>query len=405
MANLFVARFREVSAGAPRSYWYVWWGTLVNRLGGFVVPLLTIYLTTQRHVEVKDAGAIVSGFGAGQIVASIVGGHMTDRLGRRVTMLISLFGGAVAMLVLGHVRGLPAIAAAVIALGFVGEVYRPAVSAFIADVVAPAHRVAAYGLLYWAVNLGFAIATALGGLLARLDFGILFVADAATMAAFAIIVAVAVPETRPAVVAASARPPSVAWWRDRVFATFVGLNFLLVLMPMQTGAVLSAHFVWQGFSPAAYGLVMGFNGLLIIIFQPLVLARVVKLDPDRMLVVAALLYGAGMLAHGLAPWIVAHIGAVIVWTVAELLESSVRSAMVAAMAPPDARGRYNGAFVMTWGLGALVAPRIGTQIWEDVSPLALWGGCAGLGAFVAFAFWRTAPARRARIAAALASQH
>jgi MFS family permease len=395
------ARFAAVSAHAPRSYWYVWWGTLVNRLGGMVVPLMTIYLTTKRHVDVKTAGAIVSGFGAGQMVAAIVGGNMADRIGRRTTMLLSLFGGAAAMFVLGRVDGLTEIAVAVLALGFVGEFYRPAVSAFVSDVVAPAHRVEAYGLLYWAVNLGFAIASALGGVLARLDFGVLFIADAATTAAFAVIVAIAVPETRPTVVVKAASERSVAWWRDRVFATFVALNFLLVLIPMQTGAVLSAHITQQGFSPLAYGAIMGANGLLIIVFQPIVLARIKPLDPDRVLVVASLLYGVGMIAHGLAPAVVAHVGAVVVWTFAEVLESSVRSAMVAAMAPADARGRYQGAFVMTFGAAALVAPRLGTQVWEDVGPMALWGGCGGLGVVCAIAFWQTAPARRERMAAML----
>ncbi len=389
-------RFAAVSQHAPRVYWFIWWGTLVNRLGGFVVPLLTIYLTTVRHVDLKAAGAVVSAFGAGQVVASIVGGQMTDRLGRRVTMLISLFGGAVAMLVLGEVSEVSHIAIAVLALGFVGELYRPAVAAFIADVVEPAHRVEAYGLLYWAVNLGFAFAAAIGGLLARVNFHYLFVGDAATMAAFGAIVAIYVPETKPATLP-DAPPPSAGWWRDREFAIFVGLNFLLVLLPMQTGAVLSAHIIRQGMSPIVYGGIMAVNGLLIIVFQPIVLGLIMKRDGDRVLVASALLYGVGIAAHGFAPFALAHIGAVAIWTCAELLESPTRSAMVAAMAPADSRGRYQGAFVMTWGAGALVAPRLGTQIWEDVSPLALWLGCLGLGLFVALALALTAPARRRRI--------
>jgi hypothetical protein len=59
-----------------RARWYVWWGTLVNRLGGFVIPLLTIYLTTVRAESVADAGLVVSVFGLGQIGASIVGGEL-----------------------------------------------------------------------------------------------------------------------------------------------------------------------------------------------------------------------------------------------------------------------------------------------------------------------------------------
>src|SRR5262252_1240322 len=122
-------RIRELAAVAPRAYWYVWWGTLINRLGGFVVPLLTIYLIKVRHISDAEAGAVVSVYGAGSIAALLVGGWMADRIGRKVTLVVSLFGGAIAMLVLGVVRDLGAITAMVAVVGFVAELYRPAMQA------------------------------------------------------------------------------------------------------------------------------------------------------------------------------------------------------------------------------------------------------------------------------------
>lgn len=109
-------QFATVASFAPRSFWVVWWGTLVNRLGGFVIPLLTIYLIEVRKLSVAEAGGIVSVFGAGNMIASFVGGQLTDRLGRRATMLVSLFGGAAAMAGLAFMwrsraTGIPAFAA------------------------------------------------------------------------------------------------------------------------------------------------------------------------------------------------------------------------------------------------------------------------------------------------------
>src|SRR6185295_8025513 len=160
-------RIAEVAAVAPRTYWYVWWGTLINRLGGFVVPLLTIYLTKVRHVSVSEAGGVVSVFGAGAIAASLAGGYLSDRVGRKITLVISLFGGAIALMALALARDLPTITALVGVVGFVAELYRPAVSAIVADVVPPAQRVQAYGLLHWVINIGFSFAAILGGLLAE----------------------------------------------------------------------------------------------------------------------------------------------------------------------------------------------------------------------------------------------
>ena len=398
MLNGLRARFAAVGAVAPRAYWYVWWGTLVNRLGGFVVPLLTIYLTTVRELDVAEAGGIVSVYGAGNVLASLIGGQLSDRLGRKATMVVSLFGGSIAMCGLAFARDLTTLTIMVGVVGLVSELYRPAVLAFVADVIPEAHRIEAYGLLYWVINLGFAVAAVIGGVLAQVDFTILFFADAITMAVYGVIVLLAVPETRPERRVEAETAPSRSWIHDHVFVVFVIITFAFVLLPMQAGATLSAHMTWQGFTPAAYGIVMGVNGICIIVLQPILTVWSAKFDPTRVHVGATLITGAGMVVHGVATSMAVHVIAVVLWTLGEILDSPTRSAIVANMAPADARGRYQGAVVMSWGAAQLVGPKLGTYVWEYESPLALWLGCAVLAAVVAIALVLSAPARRRRAA-------
>src|SRR5688500_16876042 len=151
-------RIAAARARLPAVYWTVWLGTLINRLGQFVGPLLTFYLTQDRGYELTEAGGIIALLGLGQVAAALVGGVLADRLGRRATMALSLFGAAATMLVLAQARSYDAIAVTVLVLGFTGELYRPAVAALVADVVPAKDRVYAYGLLYWCINIGFAIA-------------------------------------------------------------------------------------------------------------------------------------------------------------------------------------------------------------------------------------------------------
>jgi MFS family permease len=396
------SRIANVRGAVPRAYWYVWWGTLINRLGGFVIPLLTIYLTTVRGHSVGEAGAVVSIFGLGQIGASVVGGQLADRVGRRATLAVSLFGGAGAMLGLSFARDLTEITVMVGIVGFVGELYRPAVLALITDIVPPERRVEAFGLLHWVINIGFAFAAVVGGLIADVDFTILFVADAATMAIYGVIVLVAVPETRPIATTTSLDKPSASWFLDGPFLVFVGLSFLLTLLPIQSGAPLAAHMTWQGFSPATYGLVMAVNGIMIIVLQPLLATWAAKRDTTVMLVAAALLYGCFAL-HGIAgPGTLGaciHATAVAIWTLAEIVEGPTRSTVVAAMAPADARGRYQGAMVMSWGAAYFVGPQLGTLIWDDAGPRTLWLGCCALAIAVAIGFAATSRQRRSAITA------
>ncbi|HET9625902.1 MAG TPA: MFS transporter [Kofleriaceae bacterium] len=394
-------RISEVAAAAPRTYWYVWWGTLVNRLGGFVIPLLTIYLITVRHLSVSEAGGIISVFGAGSIAASQVGGYLADHLGRKITLVISLFGGALALAGLGFARELSSIVIMVGAVGFVGELYRPAVFAIVADVVPPGQRMQAYALLHWVINIGFAVAATVGGLLADVDFALLFVLDAVTMAIYGVIVLVAVPETRPAhpssgPVAAVRR--SRPWFTDRVFVVFVVITLGIGLLPVQATAPLAAHMTWQGFSPSAFGAVMAVNGVVIILVQPSLSAWCVRRDPTRVLIAAALLFGGGLALHGAASSLALHAVAVALWTFGEILESPMRSSIIAHLAPADARGRYQGAVVMTFGAAQLIGPKAGTWLWQHVGPSALWLSCLGLSAVVAAALAISGPARRRRMA-------
>jgi MFS family permease len=222
-------------------------------------------------------------------------------------------------------------------VGFVGELYRPAVLAIVADVVPPAQRIQAYGLLHWVINIGFAVAAAVGGLLATVDFTILFFADAATMAIYGVIVVIAVPETRPPVVAHAPRArPSRSWITDRDLLVFIAIMFGLVLLPVQAGAPLAAHMTWQGFSPAAFGGAIAVNGVLIIALQPVISTWSTRFDPTRVLIAAVTFFAVGLAMHGLATNLALHAAAVSVWTIGEILESPTRSSIVAAMAPAAA---------------------------------------------------------------------
>ncbi|MGE5775430.1 MAG: MFS transporter, partial [Chloroflexota bacterium] len=183
--------------GLPPAYWFLWIGTLVNRLGSFVIPFLTLYLTEQRAIPVSQAALMVSLFGAGSFVAQLSGGELTDRLGRRPVMLMSFFITPIAMLALGLARETTLISISTFAVGFFTDLYRPAVSAAVADLVQPDVRTRAYGYIYWAINLGAAVAPVLAGLIAaRYSYLILFVGDALTTAIFGVIVLLGIRETR-----------------------------------------------------------------------------------------------------------------------------------------------------------------------------------------------------------------
>jgi MFS family permease len=181
--------------GLPRAFWALWAGSFVNRLGTMVEPFLAFYLTGVRGLSVAATGIVLALFGLGAIVSQIVGGVLADRVGRRVTLTGGMLATAAAMLALGYATATPVLVVLVFVLGLTIDAYRPASQALLADLVGPAERARAFGLLFWAINLGFAVAMVLGGTLSRAGFSWLFWADAATCAVFGVLVWRAVPET------------------------------------------------------------------------------------------------------------------------------------------------------------------------------------------------------------------
>ena len=88
----------------PPTFWFLWFGTVINRLGGFAVPFLILYLTSRLAIDPASAALMVSVLGAGSFLSQLTGGELADRLGRRPVMLLSFFVSPLAMITLGLAR-------------------------------------------------------------------------------------------------------------------------------------------------------------------------------------------------------------------------------------------------------------------------------------------------------------
>ncbi|GMU00580.1 MFS transporter [Corallococcus caeni] len=387
--------------GLPRTYWVLWVGTFVNRLGSFVAPFLALYLTRERGFSVEQTGFIVALNGAGAVMAAPLGGMLADRVGRRLTLAGGLWLGSGAMLFIGFSETPGRIAVAAFMLGILGDLYRPAVSAAVADVVPPRDRARAYGMLYWVINLGFAIALPLAGLLAGLGYRLLFIADAVTTFLYGCCVWAFVPETRPQAAtehkARSTLGDLLTPFRDGVYLAFCLPVFALALLFFQSTLSLPLTLSARGLTPADYGLVMAVNGVLIVALQPFVTRAVGRVRRSTALALAGVLTGVGFGLHALpasVPWAMV---AVAVWTLGEMAQSPVAPSVVADLAPAELRGSYQGAYHMMWGLASSVAPALGGAMLGHVGATALWAGCCCVGLAAAAWHLTIAGARRRRV--------
>jgi MFS family permease len=414
--------FRDTTGGLPAAFWYLWAGTLINRLGSFVLIFLAIYLTQARGFSEFEAGLVIGLWGAGGAVGTIVGGVLTDRWGRRPTLLTAHLGAAGTMVALGLAERLWPIAAGALLLGMFAEAARPAFSAMMVDVVPERDRLRAFSLNYWAINLGFACAAVLAGFAAEASYLLLFLVDATTTAITAAIIFVLVGETRPihpapgsagsggpagaAEAAGAGRPaaPRAAATngglrtvlRDRVFIGFVGLNLLVALVFLQHISMLPIAMGQDGLGPTTYGWVIALNGVLIVAGQLFVPRLIRGRGGSHVLALAAVIVGVGfgLTAVADAAWLYAL--TVLIWTAGEMLSSPSNSTLIAELSPAALRGRYQGVFSLSWSVAGMAAPVAGGLVRENAGNAALWLGCAAIGALVAVGHLAAGPARERR---------
>ena len=375
-------RVRDGWLDLPRTYWLLWSGVLLNRLGGSVFFLLSIYLTRERGLSPELAGVVISLYAAGAVLSGPAGGVLADRIGRRATLLLGTGCAGALMLTFGFVRTRGAGALTVLAplLGFFSDLCRPPLQAAITDVVPPVNRTRAYALLYWAINLGFAGAAIVGGALAEHHFVLLFVIDGLSTFVYGTIVFVGVPETRPALPAQLASAPRLSAlitpFRDRRFMSFVLIQLLLLVAFAQVIVALPLDMRNHGLSTMQIGWLLGLNGVAIVIVQPIALRFVRGLSQGQWLAGGAALTGLGLGAMALAAaGPVIYAAATILWTMGEIGFSTGAPAIVAELSPIDRRGAYQGTFQLSWGVASMVAPLVGPPVLAHLGGPVLWLGC------------------------------
>ena len=385
----------RVVARFPRPVRLLLVGTLVNKLGTFIVPYLTLVLLRDFRMAEGEVALLLFAYGAGSVVSILVGGVLTDRLGRRRTLLLSLLGSGVLAVVMGLLPSPRFFVPLLVAFGFIADLYRPAASAVIGDLLPSSERATGFAGLRMAVNLGWAAGTALGGLLADWDWRLLFLGDGLTTLAYGVLVYFMIPETRPqasvpvsphATAGAALKPdpdsaprdsrrrPRTSPFADLVFLESVAVSFLFTLIFCSHLVVLPLTVTQSaGYPAVVFGLMAALNGVLVALFEITIVA---KLKRFRRLRLAALGYALAALGFGMIG-LVMHwawfLLAVLVFTLGEILSAPQQMAFIADWAPPEARGRYLSLYQATWSVAFAVNPALTLPLHEALGERLFWG--------------------------------
>jgi len=362
----------------PHVVWILFAGLFIHRFGTFVVPFLTLYLTSLGY-SAKQIALIFFSMSIGGIGSMAMGGRLSDLIGRKNTMAIALISGACSMLLMWQAHSQIEYLVTAFFVGLTHGMYHPASNSLLADVVPPQRRVTAYAVIRWGVNLGFACGMAAGGFLAERNFSWLFIGDASTSAIFGIIALLTLPHGLKTSAHRSRWKHAVRHMiSNRQFVGFFIANFLVVGIFFQWGSSVARLIIDLGYTKQTYGWVMAASGLIITFFEIPISQISRRLPAHRVIALGFFLCGMGLWLNAFAAtWMVIAL-AMIVFTMGEMISMPVSGAYIAEMAPDEMRGRYSAAVGLTWNLGNALAPGLGLIIYE-FHPQILWWGLLASG--------------------------
>ncbi|WP_433006451.1 MFS transporter [Kribbella sp. CA-294648] len=364
----------------PAAVWVLVVARGVNRLGAFTLPFLAVVLTVELGATVAQAGLVLTVFGVATLPSRVFGGWLADRLGRRWTIVFGLVGCAVGQVWIAASGSLWSAVPAVVVLGLAFEIYEPPSQAIIADVTEPADRPAAYGLLAAVMAVAGVVAGLLAAWLGQWDLRWLFVADAVSCLACAVLVAIALPG------GGQAAPAAAAVWRDRPLLLVLASGTVFAVLAMVIVFSLPLTLLDRGVPASGIGLILAVSAIAQVAVQPVLRTRRLQaLENFQAMTLGYVLLAAGLIANGFSRSLLAFMVAAVVWSLADLILIGRALSIVAELAPEHARGRYLATYGLSWGVATAVAPLLGSQVYAAAGPVGLWVGC-GLAAVALAAF-------------------
>lgn len=279
----------------------------INLVGfGIVIPLLPFYGQTL-DAPPWQVALMFSAYSLGQFVAEPFWGRLSDRIGRKPVLLITVLANAAGYLALAFVPNIW-LAIAVRLFTGLGAGNISTVQGYVADVTPPELRAGRMGLIGAAFGLGFIFGPGLGGILTRPDLGALgyqlpiFVAAGLCLLA-ALGIVVLLKESRAAADPAAPRPPFLGGVHDAVRNPVVSRVLLVTLIYMAGFSGMESTFgFWTearyGWGPREVGLAFMVVGVVSVIGQGLLAGRLARrFGEARVLAAGCLIFGAGLVGQ------------------------------------------------------------------------------------------------------------
>jgi multidrug resistance protein len=374
---------------------------------GLIIPLLPFW-AERLGAGPQEIGLLLAAYAATQFVFTPILGALSDRLGRKPIILLSLVVEGIAF-ALTALAGSLALLFAARLVGGLGASNIGSAQAVVADATAPERRARAMGAIGAAIGLGFVVGPAAGGALAVLGPAVPFWVALGVAALNAVLVWRFLPETRSrarsvgevAGQAASAAPVSArvsvfAGWsralRHSAIRRLAAINLLytVAFAGMEAVFVLLTQRTF-GWTAEQNGYLFAYVGVIVVLMQGGLVGVLARwLGERRLLMVGLLLLAAGLVA---LPWsadlptLLIALGAI---SIGDGAVTPALASLLSFAGPPDSQGETLGVAQGIAAMGRILGPTLmGSLFAVDAAlPFVLGGSLPLVGVAIVIALPR-----------------
>ncbi len=405
MKNI-VNRLFGVYRGLPFQVYVLFFATVINGLGIFVYPFLTLYLTELLGYTESQAGVFLFMASVVYIPGALMGGKLADRFGRKKVLIISQTLVTSALTVCGFMGVSVKVPYVILLYLFFDGFADPARSAIQTDITVPENRQASFALTYLGHNLGYAAGPLIAGFLFYRSPSWLFWGNGIMGFLSVFLIILFVPETKPTreAVEKTRNTDSVEKVHDGgllsallsrprllVLALFVSLygfayGQTLFSLPLLTASLFGEK------GAEIFGQIMSLNAIIVVLCNAPAVALLRKNHPLKNIVFGGILFALGFSLYAFASrvWMIYML--TVVWTLGEVTEATNTHYYIANNTPINHRGRFSAVLPIIQGSGRALAPLIGGFIITGTGLSGLWliaGAVCSAAAIGVFFLYRT----------------
>jgi MFS family permease len=373
--------------GLPKSIYIIFFSRIVNAMGSFIYPFLTLFLTEKMKLGASTAGKFILLTAVTSVPGALLGGKLSDKFGRKHIVIIFQCLAAICFIPCGFLKDSMLVPWLLLVAFFFTSAATPAYTAMTTDLTNVNNRRNAFSLLYLGNNMGLAVGPLIAGFLYKNFISWIFWGNAISTFISLILIGVFVKESIPqsenldkpnellhhnekaeegSLFSVLLRRPALLMFAGiTTIYTFVYAQHLFII-PMQVNQCFPNN------GAKVFGTIMTTNALVVVFLTTPITNITKKYRPTFNMVLSGGLYAIGF---GILYFINSYplfILSTIIWSTGEVLGNTNSGVYIASNTPITHRGRFNSVIPLLTGAGFALGPFFMGMFIQNTSIKAAW---------------------------------